>query len=83
MDYKTLIGDKKIQQLQKKLGSRTWPEFMQHDRIVEQYWPDLYNAFLHIQFALFDQEVLVGVGNSVCLNWSNPLTESAIKCLDS
>ena len=75
MEYKKLIGDKKIHQLQKELGSGTWPEFMQHDKIVEQHWPDLYNVFLRLQFALFDQEVLVGVGNSVCLNWPKPLTD--------
>ena len=75
MVYKTLIGNSKIHLAQRELGSGTWPEFMQHDKIVEQYWPDLYNAFLRLQFALFDQEVLVGVGNSVCLNWPKPLTD--------
>ena len=75
MDYKTLIGDKKIYQLQKELGSGTWPEFMQHDKIVEKHWTELYNEFLHMQFALFDQEVLFRVGNSVCLNWPKSLSE--------
>jgi len=75
MEYTTLIGDNKIHQLQQELGAGTWPEFMQHDKIVEQYWPDLYDSFLHLQFALFDQGILVGIGNSVCLNWSKPISE--------
>lgn len=75
MDYQILIGDNKIHLLQKELGSGTWPEFMQHDKIVEKYWTDLYNAFLHMQFALFDQEILVGVGNSVCLNWAGAFSD--------
>ena len=75
MKYSLMLGDKGIYQWQYELGSKAWPEFMQHDKIVENHWPDLYNAFLHLQFALFDQEVLVGVGNSVCLNWSKPLSE--------
>lgn len=75
MKFKTLYANKNIQQLQEELGRGMWPEFMQHDKIVEKYWSDLYNAFLHLQFALFDQETLVGLGNSICLNWEGPLSD--------
>jgi len=70
MEYTTLIGDNKIHQLQQELGSGTWPEFMQHDKTVEKYWLDLYTHFLKLQFALFENKTLVGVANSICLNWS-------------
>jgi len=57
------------------LGYRTWPEFMQHDRIVNKYWPDLYTGFLKFQFALFGKHEIVGIGNTVPLNWQRPFSE--------
>jgi hypothetical protein len=68
MNFELIAGERKICELQKTLGSKTWPEFMQHDRIVNQYWPNLYTDFLNFQFALFDSDVIVGVGNALPLN---------------
>ena len=34
MNYEIIIGEDRIKELQKALGSNTWPEFMQHDQIV-------------------------------------------------
>ena len=75
MNFELIIGDEKIGALQQALGARTWPEFMQHDSIVNKYWPDLYTNFLKFQFALFDKEEIVAVGNSVCLNWKWQFSE--------
>ncbi len=71
MDYKISIGEKRIRGLQKNLGSKSWPEFMQHDRIVRDNWPNLYSDFLNFQFALLDNKKLIGIGNSVPLLWQN------------
>jgi len=65
--YKTIIGDKKIREAQSELGKKTWPEFMQHDSVVEKYWSLLYTDFLEFQFALYSDENFIGVGNSVPL----------------
>jgi hypothetical protein len=75
MKYSLMLGYKDVYQLQNELGSNLWPQFMQHDKIVEEHWPDLYTHFLKFQFALFDNNKIVGVANSICLNWSKPLTE--------
>ena len=48
MNYEIIIGDSRISEIQKDLGSKTWPEFMQHDPIVNKYWADLYTCFLEI-----------------------------------
>ena len=75
MNYKIIIGDNRISEIQKDLGSKTWPEFMQHDCIVKEYWADLYTDFLKFQFALFDKQEIVGIGNTVHLHWQRPFSE--------
>ena len=69
MNYKLIIGEERIEKLQSALGRSSWPAFMQHDAIVRKYWPKLYTHFLKFQFALFEHEKLVGVGNSIPLKW--------------
>ena len=34
MKYKIIFGEKRIGEMQSELGSKNWPEFMQHDAIV-------------------------------------------------
>jgi GNAT superfamily N-acetyltransferase len=75
MNEKLLIGDIRIQELQRNLGANTWPELIQHDEQVNYYWPHLYDEFLDVQFALFDDEKLVGIGNAMHLNWQQPFEE--------
>jgi hypothetical protein len=75
MKYEIIIGDSRIREIQKDLGLKTWPEFMQHDSIVNKHWSDLYADFLKFQFALFDKQEVVGVGNTVHLNWQRPFSE--------
>lgn len=65
MNYHTISGDKRIQHAQTELGRSVWPEFMQHDSIVEEHWPRLYSDFLDFQFAAFSDQKIVGVGNAV------------------
>lgn len=67
---KIVIGDSKINELQSELGSRSWPEFMQHDELVSKYWLRLYDEFIDFQFAFFKDEELSGVGNTIPLNWN-------------
>ncbi|MCD4696791.1 MAG: hypothetical protein K8S16_11185, partial [Bacteroidales bacterium] len=65
MNYKTIIGEERIKGFQNTLGSKTWPEFMQHDDLANKYWPGLYTDFLKFQFALLDNNEVVGIGNSI------------------
>jgi GNAT superfamily N-acetyltransferase len=70
-----LIGDKKISELQSELGANTWPEFIQHDKVVNKYWSGLYDDFLGFQFALMEDDKLLGIGNSIPLHWNQPLSD--------
>ena len=70
-----IIGDEKISKLQLDLDSNTWPKFMQHDKIVNKHWSSLYSDFSYFQFALFDDEKLLGIGNSIPLNWHQPFSD--------
>ena len=65
MEYQIIIGDRIIEKDQVNLGKRSWPEFMQHDSIVEAQWSRLYTDFLDFQFAAYSENGIVGVGNSV------------------
>ena len=71
MKLKTTIGTKKIRQEQRELGNKNWPEFMQHDSIVEKHWPRLYDEFLEYQLAGYAEDgILAGVGNSIPVHWN-------------
>lgn len=53
----------------------TWPEFMLHDPIGNEYWYELYQKFPEFQFALVKSGTndLVATGNSLPLAWDgNP-----------
>lgn len=69
--YKTIIGDRIIEQEQTGLGNKTWPEFMQHDSIVEGHWPCLYTHFPDFQFAAISEHTVAGVGNAVPIYWQD------------
>lgn len=77
-----LIGDTQIRELQSELGSKAWPEFMQHDKTVVTNWPSLYARFSDFQYALFEDDILLGVGNSLPLHWNKPFSELADRGLD-
>lgn len=82
MKYKTIIGDKSIEREQTELGKKAWPEFMQHDSIVEKYWTSLYNDFLEFQFAAFSVNGIAGVGNSLPIYWEGDFKKLPIRGLD-
>lgn len=48
-----------------------WPDFLIHDPIVNQYWPDLYRVYPDFQFVLVEdsKDCVVGVGNSLPIAW--------------
>ena len=69
-------------ELQRTLGLNTWPEFMQHDRIVNKYWHFLYTDFLRFQLALVDKDEIIGIGNSVPLSWKKSFKELPDSGLD-
>ncbi len=82
MDYKILVGDKRIIEIQNSLGSKTWPEFMQHDKTANKYWPYLYNEFLSYQFAISYENQIIGICNSVPINWYKPLNDLPVSAID-
>lgn len=54
-----------------EVTSGSWPEFMLHDSIADQYWYELYEVFPAYQFALLQpsSDRVVAAGNSVPLAW--------------
>lgn len=75
MSYRILKGKKSIQGFQQTLSSTIWPEFMQHDTVVNIYWQNLYENFIDFQFALLDDEEIIGIGNTIPLNWQKSFPE--------
>lgn len=54
------------------LGAAPWPEFLDHDPVVEALWGFLYELASDYQFALLDErsESLVAVGNCIPIRWN-------------
>lgn len=82
MKYETIIGESRIEGLQKALGAKIWPEFMQHDETVNKHWPELYTDFLRFQFALLDHDEIVGIGNALPLHWRKSFADLPDSGLD-
>ena len=82
MNYEVKIGKIEISQFQNELGKDLWPEFMQHDKIVNHYWENLYSYFLDFQFALLEKQEIVGIGNTVHLNWNKNYQDLPDKGID-
>src|SRR5690349_17520791 len=61
-DYRKLAG---------AIGDASWPEFMMHDTIANEYWHELFDRFSEYQFALMDMEThrMAAMGNSVPFHW--------------
>jgi GNAT superfamily N-acetyltransferase len=55
----------------RRLGASPWPEFLNHDAVVQALWRYLYELAPDYQFALIDakSESLVAVGNSIPIRW--------------
>jgi GNAT superfamily N-acetyltransferase len=52
-----------------RLGGSPWPEFLDHDAVVNECWPSLYELVPEFQFAVLDGDELVAVGNAVPFPW--------------
>ena len=67
-DYRKLAND---------IAAVSWPEFMMHDPIADEYWHDLFDRFSDYQFALWDHENdrMAAMANSLPYHWDKPLEE--------
>jgi len=66
-DYRDLAGD---------IGVASWPEFMMHDSIANEYWHELFDRFSEYQFALLDTETkrMAAMGNSLPFHWDEDIS---------
>lgn len=55
----------------RRLGSSPWPAFLDHDAVVEELWPFLYELAPDYQFALLDEQTgsLAAMGNCIPIRW--------------
>jgi hypothetical protein len=53
----------------KRLGGSPWPEFLDHDATVNEYWPSLYELVPEYQFAVLEGDQLVAIGNALPIVW--------------
>ena len=66
-DYQDLADD---------IAVASWPEFMMHDPIANEYWHELFDRFSEYQFALLDTETnrMAAMGNSLPFCWEEDLS---------
>ena len=66
-DYRDQAGD---------IADASWPEFMLHDAIANEYWHELFDRFSEYQFALLDTEAnrMAAMGNSLPFHWEENLS---------
>jgi GNAT superfamily N-acetyltransferase len=67
-DYRDRAGD---------IAEVSWPEFMMHDSVANEYWHELFDRFSEYQFALLDTETnrMAAMGNSLPFHWDKDLAE--------
>jgi hypothetical protein len=60
-----------------QIADASWPEFMLHDPIADEYWHELFDRFNDYQFAMLDTETnrMAAMANSVPFCWDQPLEE--------
>jgi len=56
---------------------QSWPEFIKHDPVGEEYWDALYEVFPEYQFAMLEESSgrVVANGNSLPIRWEAPLAD--------
>jgi len=66
-DYRDRAGD---------IAAASWPEFMMHDAVANEYWHELLDRFSEYQFALLDTETnrMAAMGNSLPFHWDEELS---------
>lgn len=60
-----------------EIAEASWPEFMLHDPIADEYWHELFDGFIEYQFAMLDTRTnrMAAMGNSLPLYWDQDLPE--------
>jgi GNAT superfamily N-acetyltransferase len=55
----------------RRLGASPWPEFLQHDAVVESLWRYLYELAADYQLGLLDEatDSLAAIGNCIPIRW--------------
>lgn len=55
----------------RRLGASPWPEFLDHDAVVNELWRSIYELAPDYQFALLDERAdsLAAVGNCIPIRW--------------
>ena len=60
-----------------EIAGASWPEFMLHDPVADEYWHELFDRFADYQFALLDTETnrMAAMANSLTFRWDQALEE--------
>ena len=60
-----------------EIAEASWPEFMLHDPIADEYWHELFDRFIDYQFAMLDTQTnrMAVMGNSLTFHWDQDLSE--------
>lgn len=82
MKYTIIKNSDNQQKIQSELTSRIWPEFMQHDMIVNKYWEYLFNSFLNFQIAYVLDKTTIGIANTIPLKWDKDFDKLPDEGLD-
>lgn len=77
LDYKVLLikDRKELIEMHNKITRESYPEFMLHDPISNNYWTDLFKVFPDFQFLLMLNNDIVGAANSIPFYWNKILEE--------
>ena len=51
-----------------------WPEFMHHDRVVSDFWPQLYEVYPDFQLWVLDGRRLIGYACTLPVVWDGEHT---------
>ncbi len=77
-----IIGKNSIHEIQKILSAESWPEFMNNDKEVKEFWPKLYKEFLFYQAAVLEFNNNVGIVNAIPIHWDVPFDRLPDRGLD-
>ena len=60
-----------------EIAEASWPEFMLHDPIADEYWHELFDRYIDYQFAMLDTQTnrMAVMGNSLTFHWDQDLSE--------
>lgn len=81
-DFTLITGNALIHEWQKQLDVLTWPTFLLRDIQQAGSWSYVYEDFLTYQFAYFDGENLVGIGNAMGIHFVESFDKLPEKGLD-